>query len=300
MSKSNQKIIVPLPPRRRGRPTNADRAARALLEAAGNAGPVGEVIEHVETDEELLDEIKFRFALMTDMTKAIIAGDIRSLIASGAPGMSKTFTIEGVLEKAVETDGIKVEIVKGVMTPIQFYKILYRNREKNNVILLDDVDIFKDEQSLALAKAAFDTSITRRITWASETNALKEEDIPRSFVYNGAAIFITNVDFQTAVDQKTGKIWPHLDALMSRSSYLDLKLHETRPKMVWIRYITETFKMLEPQGLTTKETEEVLTYMSENKDRFRNLSLRTAIKIAHYYKMNKLNWKRTSEMMLMR
>jgi hypothetical protein len=287
--------------RKRGRPTNAERARRSAM-ATGSMAEHGQIVVKEMSDEELLSDIQFRFSLVADMARAVVAGDIKALIVSGAQGMSKTFTIEGVLENAVDQENKKVEIVKGKMTAIQFYKILWRNRTKNDIILLDDVNIFDDETSISIAKAAFDTSPTRRISWMSETNALKEDDIPTTFVYNGGAIFITNTDMQGVVDSGVGKLVPHMKALIDRAAYLDLNLHQPRPKMVWIRYITETFKMLEasPFDRSPEEVQVVLNFMDENRESMRDLSLRAAQKIAHYQKINPLNWKRVTEMMMMK
>ena len=46
-----------------------------------------------ESDEAIMTRIRERFDILTEMTKACIAGDIRAMIVSGPPGVGKSFGI---------------------------------------------------------------------------------------------------------------------------------------------------------------------------------------------------------------
>ena len=66
----------------------------------------------VETDEQVMDRIEQRFAILDDMTKAAIAGDIRAMIVVGPPGVGKSYGVEYQLEKAGMFDQISGKKIK--------------------------------------------------------------------------------------------------------------------------------------------------------------------------------------------
>ena len=47
-----------------------------------------------ETDEEAMDRIATRFAILEEMAKATTNGGIRAMIVSGPPGVGKSFGVE--------------------------------------------------------------------------------------------------------------------------------------------------------------------------------------------------------------
>ena len=83
-----------------------------------------------ESDEEVIERMRRRFDILTDMTKATKRGDVRAMIVSGPPGVGKSFGVETVLEKynTLTTLGNmppKFEVCKGAMSPIGLYCKLY-------------------------------------------------------------------------------------------------------------------------------------------------------------------------------
>ncbi len=51
-----------------------------------------------ETDEQAMDRIKERFAVLDEMSKACINGDIRAMIVTGPPGVGKSFGVTTQME----------------------------------------------------------------------------------------------------------------------------------------------------------------------------------------------------------
>lgn len=248
------------------------------------------------TDEEIIEMISQRFDILNKIAAGACEGSVRSLIVSGAGGVGKTHTIEQKVEHYVDEGDIQAEVVKGVLTPINLYMLLYRNRHKNSVTILDDADaIFWNEDALGILKAALDSSKKRKISWLSESSALKNNDVPQTFDYHGSIIFITNIDFQSVVDGGKGKLVPHLQALMTRAIYLDLKLHTPREVGLWIDYMVQKHGILIQDGLSEDQQEDVLNFIADNRTKLRNLSIRTALKLSFMVKTSSQNWRKMAE-----
>ena len=134
-----------------------------------------------ETDEEVIERMRKRFAILDDMTKATKRGDVRAMIVSGPPGVGKSYGVETVLDRygTVSTLGNtapKYEVCKGAMSPIGLYCKLYKLSAKDNVIVFDDCDsILLDDLSLNILKAALDSKKTRRICSVSYTHLRAHE-----------------------------------------------------------------------------------------------------------------------------
>ena len=257
-----------------------------------------DVTSHSEqSDEERIADIAQRFEMLDMMTKACLNGDIRALIVSGPPGVGKSFTVEREIERANLFQNIanakpKHEVVKGSASAIGLYKKLYEYSDENCVLVLDDVDsILFDEVSLNLLKGALDSGKSRKINWLLESRILKNEDIPNSFQFKGAVIFLTNLKFDGV---KSQRLRDHLDALQSRCHYLDLTLDTNRDKILRIKQIARTGALFEEMGIGNIGQDIIIDFMDINQNKLRELSLRMAIKIAQLYKSFPQNWEAMS------
>lgn len=234
------------------------------------------------SDEEILDGQRRRFRTLDRMASGVISGKVRSMIVSGPAGIGKTYTIEGMLERA-EMDGqIKYKKITGFVKATGLFKALWENRHDNAVILIDDADsAFDDEVAMNILKAALDSSKRRVISWASEKMFVDElgEAIPNEFEYRGSMIFITNKNFETAIAQ--GKMMaPHFQALISRSFYIDLNFGSTREYILRIEDVLKNSDMAYTLGLDESDTTFLVSYVKTNSTRMRELSLRMVLKLA--------------------
>jgi len=251
-----------------------------------------------QTDEERMEEIAERFEMLTEMTKAAVSGDIRAMIVSGPPGVGKSYGVELEIEKATLFDHVagrklRAEVVKGSATPIGLYQTLYKYSDENCVVVFDDCDsILLDDVSLNLLKGALDSGKKRKISWLSESSALRREGIPDSFEFKGSVIFITNLKFDT---MKSQKLRDHLDALQSRCHYLDLTLDTMRDKVLRIKQIAKTGDLFEGMDITDIGQDLIIEFMNENKMKLREMSLRMAIKIAQLYKSFPNSWEKMAK-----
>lgn len=257
-----------------------------------------------ESDAEIIERLRSRFQMLEDMTKATKGGDVRAMIVSGPPGVGKSHGVEKQLSKhdliadlADNDDLRKHEVIKGAMSPIGLYCKLYQHRRKDHVIVFDDCDsIFSDELSLNILKAALDSKKVRTINWNTDSYKLRNEGVPDNFKFQGSAIFITNIKFDNV---KSKKMRDHLEALESRCHYIDLTIDTDREKLLRINQIVQD-GMLDEYKLDKQTVTEIVDFIDTNKNRLRELSLRTVLKIADLAKSFPNNWKDFAENTVMR
>lgn len=271
--------------------------AKTDYELIGEDAPVNKAAIQ-ETDEELKARINKRFEVMDKMASGVIKGTIRSLIISGAPGIGKTYTLDKCLQEAHDTGVIEYNTIKGKCSPIGLYMSLYENREPGSVLVLDDVDVFSNEDFLNLLKAALDTGDKRIVSWSTASSWLEEKEIPNEFEFQGSIVFITNCDIDSEI-ARGSKLAPHLDALQSRSIYLDLCVHTNREIMIRVEDVVMSTDMLQRRGLSNIEAMNALYWMKENVNKLRNVSLRTALYLADFVKTDN-NWVDLAEVTLLK
>tara|TARA_R110000851_G_scaffold286717_3_gene440613 strand:- start:392 stop:1411 length:1020 start_codon:yes stop_codon:yes gene_type:complete len=271
-------------------------------ESAGNA----KVTKREETDEETIDRMRERFDMLEDMTKACKKGDVRAMIVSGPPGVGKSFGVEKVLGKhdlISEISGApsKYQVVKGAMSAIGLYCKLFNYADKDNVLVFDDCDsVFSDELSLNILKAALDSKKNRTIHWNTDSFKLRNEGVPDSFQFKGSAIFITNIKFDNV---KSVKMREHLKALESRCHYIDLTIDTDREKMLRIKQIVKDGMLEEYMNDTTftqDTVDDIIDFCEGNKNRLRELSLRTVLKVADLAKAFPTKWEAMAENTVMK
>jgi hypothetical protein len=273
--------------RKRGRPSFAEVAAREAARDAAKPKP--------RTDEQVLADLTERFDILSILTKGAIAQNIRAAVVSGAPGVGKTYTVEQILEHS----GAHHEIVRGSLSAIHLYMLAYNYRKAGNVIVLDDSDsIFGDEDALNILKALCDTSSSRKVSYMKEAPQLKEADIPQSFEFNGSMIFISNLDFQTFVDEGKNKYAQHFEALMSRSMYLDLRLHSRNELGVWVNHIAQNGRIFDRENVPQHLRQPILNFLHEHRNELRELSIRTLMKLCGLAKDNPERWEHIGRVLL--
>jgi len=196
---------------------------RVIGEATVSA--VASVMEQKEAAPEFT--ITKRFEILKRNIKMICAGLQKSLIITGSGGLGKSYTVLKTLAECGYTDisekiataesGDTISrykaftVVKGFSTAKGLYRELYEN--KDNVIVFDDADVIqKDVVAADLLKGALDSSDKRIISWKAD---MKDEDLPRSFLFTGRIIFISNMAKEKFAQP-----------LISRSNVIDLKMNE--------------------------------------------------------------------------
>ena len=241
------------------------------------------------SDEKRIQEITERFDILNEMAGSLKNGDIRALIVTGPPGVGKSYGVEKTLDEHSLFEDIsatkrKYVVVKGAMTALGLYAKLYEYSDPGSVIVFDDcVSVLLDDLALNILKAALDSGKRRTLMWSADSSKLRQEGIPNQFNFEGSACFITNLNFEHI---RSKKLQDHLQALMSRCHYLDLTLDTMRDKFLRIKQIADKGDLFEGYGFSKEQEAEILAFVYEHRNRLREMSLRTALKVGDLMKIS--------------
>ena len=251
-----------------------------------------------ETDAQIEARLADRFDILDVLTEGTIVGNSRALIVSGAPGVGKSFGVEKMLRQ-YDPSGETYTIVKGYTRPTGLVKLLYQYRHAGNIIVFDDADsVFQDDIGLNILKCVADTTDRRTVSWLSEGKLVDEttaEIIPRSFDFEGGIIFLSNLNFEYMID-KGSRIAPHLEAMMSRAFYLDLSMRSKRDSLIRIRQVIKAGML---SDLPPASRDDVVGFIEANFERMRELSLRSAVKLAALRKTS-AQWEKIAKITMLR
>jgi hypothetical protein len=217
-----------------------------------------------------------------------------SAIITGEGGLGKTYTVT----KTLETNGYKdisdladfevgmlinmrkcFTMVKGYSTPKGLYRTLYENNK--SIIVFDDCDsVLKDPVALNILKSALDSYGKRIISWNAD---MRDDDLPRSFNFDGRVIFISNLD-DGKIDQ----------AIRSRSMMIDLSM-TTDQKIERMETIAQSEEFLPEYDKSV--ISDALSLIREIKEECKEISLRTLISVSKVRASN-TEWKELASYML--
>ncbi len=262
--------------------------SRAYVEKRVKAmvGDIASAIQ-VATEKQNKYDINTRFGFVEKLVNMVATGVQPSAVITGEGGLGKTFTVTKTLEANGYTDISNLAefqagtilnsrkcftTVKGFSTAKGLYRTLFENNK--SIIVFDDCDaVLKDPVALNLLKGALDSYGKRIISWNAD---MRDDDLPRSFNFEGRVIFISNMD-QDRIDQ----------AIRSRSMMIDLSMTSDQ-KIDRMEYIAKSPEFMEDYSTTEKM--DALNLIRELKDEAKEISLRTLISITKIRASNK-DWK---------
>jgi hypothetical protein len=237
---------------------------------------LGKFVDEVERKAQVTDEfgINKRFDFVTKMVDMVANKTIASAIITGQGGLGKSHTVIKALKDKGFTDvtdlasfeeGATIRssksfrIIKGFSTAKGLYRTLF---EGNNMTLVfDDCDsVLKDPVALNILKGALDSYSDRYISWNSD---MKDDDLPRSFKFEGTVVFISNMELDR-IDQ----------AIRSRAMCVDLSMTQAQ-KIERMEVIAESDEFLPEYDVDTKKL--AIGFIKDIQDRVSNLSLRSLI-----------------------
>ena len=239
-------------------------------------------------------DINTRFGFVEKLVTMVATGVQPSAVITGEGGLGKTFTVTKTLaahgykdisELAEFQVGSVINtskcfmMVKGYSTAKGLYRTLFENNK--SIIVFDDCDaVLKDPVALNLLKGALDSYGKRIISWNAD---MKDDDLPRSFNFEGRVIFISNMD-QDRIDQ----------AIRSRSMMIDLSMTFDQ-KIDRMEYIAKSDEFL-PEYDATIKADALALIRKVGKDA-KEISLRTLIAVSKVRASNK-EWKDLATYML--
>lgn len=218
--------------------------------------------------------INKRFEFVTQMVSMVAKKTIASAIITGQGGLGKTHTVlkslkaHGLIDTtdvASFEEGTTIpsyksfKLIKGFSTAKGLYRTLFEGNGK--VLVFDDCDsVLKDPVALNLLKGALDSYGERWINWNAD---IRDDDLPRSFRFEGTIVFISNMDLDR-VDQ----------AVKSRAMCVDLSMTQEQ-KVERMATLVADAEFLPDYSMQYKK--DAMQFISENMNSVSNLSLRTLI-----------------------
>lgn len=238
--------------------------------------------------------INERFGFVEKLVNMVASGVQPSAVITGEGGLGKTYTVVKTLESAGFKDisdladfqvGTIINTrkcfttVKGYSTPKGLYRTLFENNK--SIVVFDDCDaVLKDPVALNLLKSALDSYGKRIISWNAD---MRDEDLPRSFNFEGRVIFISNMT-QEGIDQ----------AIRSRSMMIDLSMTADQ-KIERMETIAQSDEFMPEYDSQSKS--DALSLIREIKDDVKEISLRTLIAVTKVRASN-TDWKDLATYML--
>jgi hypothetical protein len=254
---------------------------------------MGGVAVSSEPKEEKYD-INTRFGFVEKLVSMVASGVQPSAVITGSGGLGKTYTVTKTLQSSGYKDisdladfqvGSVVNtrkcftFVKGYSTPKGLYRTLFENNK--SIIVFDDCDaVLKDPVALNLLKGALDSYGKRIISWNAD---MRDDDLPRSFNFEGRVIFISNMS-QDKIDQ----------AIRSRSMMIDLSMTLDQ-KIDRMEHIALSDEFMPEYTKTQKQ--DALGLIRAIKDEAKEISLRTLISVTKIRASND-DWKDLATYML--
>ena len=248
----------------------------------------------VATEKQNRYGINERFSFVEKLVTMVASNVQPSAIITGEGGLGKTYTVTKTLEQhgykdisdladfqvgtIINTRKCFVQI-KGFSTAKGLYRTLFENNK--SIIVFDDCDaVLKDPVALNLLKGALDSYGKRIISWNAD---MRDDDLPRSFNFEGRVIFISNMD-QDRIDQ----------AIRSRSMMIDLSM-SAEQKIDRMEYIANSDEFM-PE-FDAKHKQDALALIRELANEAKEISLRTLISVTKIRSANK-DWKEMATYLL--
>jgi len=160
----------------------------------------------VEAIEANADRLVFEKQLedYANLLKMMYSGASNALFVAGRGGIGKTFTAEKELDALGLVDNKDYFKNTGSISAAGLYRLLFKYR--NQIVFFDDSDnVFADQESRNILKAATDTKKIRKLVYSKRGSDVVEPDqytdeemedqglIPRYFEFTGKIIFISNL-----------------------------------------------------------------------------------------------------------
>lgn len=193
-----------------------------------------------------------KYELLDVSLNAMGRGAFNLLVARGNPGMGKTHRVLSF----VKDKKIDYAYIKTYSTPLKFYELLYKNRNKK-MIIFDDLSGIGDNKILGMLKSAC-WSITgeeRGVSYYTTSKVFEKLNIPEQFKVKASIVLI----FNEAI--------PNFEPILSRGVNIDFDF--TFP---------EKLSIFNDSELSDEIDEEIIEYVDKScSEATKNLSIRSLV-----------------------
>lgn len=299
--------------------------------------------ESTLSDQDILDIVLDAEQQMTEALEDVLAGLINPLIVKGPPGVGKTEAVKIATRQAGikstdflssswskpdEDAGVSsypyhcdhLVTVNGALVRGSDYSKwalaadLYANKDSGILCLDDNDSILKDKDAVSMIMQATEQSTERTVkyTKANSTHELQMYGVEPTFQVSTPMIILTNMDMKAMIthanlDKK--KIKPdHItrwEALVSRGTYIDLKMNSPRSVRIFCEHKIKQVKMLTEskwleekfgRALTKVEAENCMKWIRANQGKLADpLDLRTYNKVAGIMINRNKTWEQSAK-----
>lgn len=303
-------------------------------------------IESTLSDNDILDIVLDAEQQMSEALEDVINGLINPLIIKGPPGVGKTEAVKIATRQAgiVSTDYLAstwskpnddeptypyncdnlVKVNGALIRGADYSKWalaadFYANRD-GGIICMDDNDtILKDPDAVSMIMSATEQSTERTVkyTKANSTHELQTYGVEPTFHVNTPLIILTNMDMKMMIKNATQdkkKVPPSYitrwAALVSRGTYIDLKMNTPRSVRVYCEHKIKQVNMLTQskwleekfgRSLTQEEADICMKWVRFNQSKLADpLDLRTYNKVASIMINRSNNWEKSAKVRFLR
>lgn len=224
------------------------------------------------SQSETSSELEKHYFIPKQYVKMVGKGNARGLLLCGEAGLGKSFLVR----KALIEDNVNFVIIKGHITPLQLYSILYENR--NKLIILDDLNILNSEINLNMLKACLSDD-ERLVQYHTSSNRLQ---VPSKFYFDGRLVILQN---------KTPSNNPSVEAVESRILTYNLNFdYQTKIKIIF-----ELAKQ-DYDGISMEKRREIAKWIKDNtNEATENLNLRLLFLCFEFYKFSPNEWEQLAK-----
>jgi len=243
-------------------------------------------------------DVNERFTFLADYVDMVAQREMKSMMVVGEGGLGKSYTVmsqlakNGLKEFSVHSEDFEIGssmnegsmkktfvVVKGYSTPKGLFRTLYENR--NRLVVFDDCDsILRDDVASNLLKAALDSYDKRIVTWNAES--FGESDLPKSFEFTGAVIFISNMPMHKVPQPIISRSAP-ADVSMSRVEIIS-RMRQIVAEGEFMSDVSMLFK--------TEALDFIASHL--NNPQVKTINLRTLIMVTTNRKCKPERWQRLS------
>lgn len=193
-----------------------------------------------------------KYRLLNESLEAVSSGAINLLVLNGDPGFGKSFNTL----KFLEDRKIPHEYITSYSTPLKFYDLLYRSKDKP-IIIFDDLDGLQDPKIIAMLKSACWNALgkSREVGYYSTSDKLDQLDLPEKFSLESGIILIMN------------KPLPDFEPIINRGFKIDFHFS-----------YTDKLKIFKDVQVKAQISDTVLDYVTLNcNEATTNLSIRNLV-----------------------